>query len=227
MYKNEQDKYFWLQVDIWKHCSDFTSTSTSVYHTWFSWFHSTHWADVWNGQRKHKRKGCRLHSSICQTRSKPFWNFDLYYWRTEIFNWRLRDSIHLTVMLVSIFCWYWQYQGHKVISNVWSRIHILEIFPTPPEDKMSNHTFLYHFSKPLNYAIALNELGSETVHGYVGQEPSGRKFNELDLDYNSKQQVCWYNRCYIYNPKGFWSYLTLSYPLFQWSHIIQWSIPDR
>ena len=45
--------------------------------------------------------------------------------------------------------------------------------------------YLYH-SKPLNYAIALNELGSETVHKYVGQEPSGRKFNELDLDYNSK-----------------------------------------
>ena len=195
MYKNEQDIYFSIQVNIWKHCPDFTSASTSVYHTWFSGFYATHWADVWNSQRKHKRKGCRLHSSICQTRSKPFRNFDLYYWWTEIFNWRLRDSIHLTVMLVSIFCWYWQYQGHKVISNVWSRIHILEIFPTSPEDRMSNHTFLYHFSKPLNYAIALNELGSETVHGYVGQEPSGRKFNELDLDYNSKQQVCWYNWC--------------------------------
>ena len=45
---------------------------------------------------------------------------------------------------------------------------------------------IFYFSKPLNYAIALNELGSETVHDYVGQEPSGRKFNELDLDYNSK-----------------------------------------
>ena len=55
---------------------------------------------------------------------------------------------------------------------------------------MSKYAILYYFSKPLNYAIALNELGSETVHGYVGQEPSGRKFNELDLDYNSKQQVC-------------------------------------
>ena len=54
---------------------------------------------------------------------------------------------------------------------------------------MSKFANLYHFSKPLNYAIALNELGSETVHGYVGQEPSGRKFNELDLDYNSKQGI--------------------------------------
>ena len=43
---------------------------------------------------------------------------------------------------------------------------------------------------PLNYAIALNEIGSETVHEYVGQEPSGRKHNELDLDYNSKITFC-------------------------------------
>ena len=38
----------------------------------------------------------------------------------------------------------------------------------------------------MNYAIALNELGSEVVHDYIGQEPSGRKFNDLDLDYNSE-----------------------------------------
>ncbi|XP_046647424.1 glutaminase liver isoform, mitochondrial-like isoform X1 [Daphnia pulicaria] len=41
-------------------------------------------------------------------------------------------------------------------------------------------------SKPLTYAIALNELGSEVVHRYVGQEPSGRMFNELILDHNKK-----------------------------------------
>ena len=41
-------------------------------------------------------------------------------------------------------------------------------------------------SKPLNYAIALNELGPEIVHSYVGQEPSGRKYNDLDLDYNNQ-----------------------------------------
>ncbi|CAG2055143.1 unnamed protein product [Timema podura] len=37
-------------------------------------------------------------------------------------------------------------------------------------------------SKPLTYAIALEELGNEKVHAYVGQEPSGRMFNELVLD---------------------------------------------
>ncbi|XP_063219642.1 glutaminase kidney isoform, mitochondrial isoform X2 [Bacillus rossius redtenbacheri] len=41
-------------------------------------------------------------------------------------------------------------------------------------------------SKPLTYGIALEMLGSDLVHQYVGQEPSGRNFNELVLDYNKK-----------------------------------------
>lgn len=41
-------------------------------------------------------------------------------------------------------------------------------------------------SKPLNYAIALDKLGPDVVHSYVGQEPSGRNFNELILDYNKR-----------------------------------------
>ncbi|XP_054267441.1 glutaminase liver isoform, mitochondrial isoform X2 [Macrosteles quadrilineatus] len=41
-------------------------------------------------------------------------------------------------------------------------------------------------SKPLTYGIALETLGQEVVHQYVGQEPSGRNFNELVLDHNKK-----------------------------------------
>ncbi|XP_049780661.1 glutaminase liver isoform, mitochondrial-like isoform X2 [Schistocerca cancellata] len=41
-------------------------------------------------------------------------------------------------------------------------------------------------SKPLTYGIALEQLGANVVHQYVGQEPSGRNFNELVLDYNKK-----------------------------------------
>jgi glutaminase len=41
-------------------------------------------------------------------------------------------------------------------------------------------------SKPLTYAIALEKLTQEVVHQYVGQEPSGRNFNELVLDHNSE-----------------------------------------
>lgn len=41
-------------------------------------------------------------------------------------------------------------------------------------------------SKPLSYAISLNSVGADTVHKYIGQEPSGRMFNELILDYTKK-----------------------------------------
>lgn len=46
-----------------------------------------------------------------------------------------------------------------------------------------NKTF---FSKALTYGIALEQLGQQVVHQYVGHEPSGRNFNELVLDHNSK-----------------------------------------
>ena len=36
--------------------------------------------------------------------------------------------------------------------------------------------------KPINYAIALENLGEEHVHKYVGREPSGQSFNELLLN---------------------------------------------
>ena len=41
-------------------------------------------------------------------------------------------------------------------------------------------------AKPLTYALALNELGQNVVHHYVGQEPSGEVFNMIKLDQNSK-----------------------------------------
>ncbi len=40
-------------------------------------------------------------------------------------------------------------------------------------------------SKPITYAVTLSELGEELVHKYQGREPSGRKINEIVLDYNS------------------------------------------
>lgn len=36
--------------------------------------------------------------------------------------------------------------------------------------------------KPLQYAVAVHEAGTEMVHRYVGMEPSGLKFNMLSLD---------------------------------------------
>uniref|UniRef100_A0AAY4CIG3 glutaminase n=1 Tax=Denticeps clupeoides TaxID=299321 RepID=A0AAY4CIG3_9TELE len=40
--------------------------------------------------------------------------------------------------------------------------------------------------KPLEYAIAVHEAGSEAVHRYVGKEPSGLKFNKLSLNEDDK-----------------------------------------
>ncbi len=36
--------------------------------------------------------------------------------------------------------------------------------------------------KPINYCLALQELGEDVVHRHVGREPSGRTFNELSLN---------------------------------------------
>lgn len=36
--------------------------------------------------------------------------------------------------------------------------------------------------KPINYALAVDEHGTEVVHRHVGREPSGRSFNELSLN---------------------------------------------
>lgn len=36
--------------------------------------------------------------------------------------------------------------------------------------------------KPLEYAIAVNDLGSELTHHFVGKEPSGFRFNKLSLN---------------------------------------------
>uniref|UniRef100_UPI0037E8F0F2 glutaminase kidney isoform, mitochondrial-like n=1 Tax=Semicossyphus pulcher TaxID=241346 RepID=UPI0037E8F0F2 len=40
--------------------------------------------------------------------------------------------------------------------------------------------------KPLQYAIAVHEAGTEKIHRYVGMEPSGLKFNMLSLDDEDK-----------------------------------------
>ncbi|XP_041945881.1 glutaminase 2b isoform X1 [Alosa sapidissima] len=40
--------------------------------------------------------------------------------------------------------------------------------------------------KPLEYAIAVHEAGTERVHHFVGKEPSGLKFNKLSLDEDDK-----------------------------------------
>lgn len=45
---------------------------------------------------------------------------------------------------------------------------------------------LQSVSKPLTYAMALDDLSPNVVHEYVGHEPSGVAFNTISLDYRGK-----------------------------------------
>uniref|UniRef100_A0A8B9EB27 glutaminase n=1 Tax=Anser cygnoides TaxID=8845 RepID=A0A8B9EB27_ANSCY len=47
--------------------------------------------------------------------------------------------------------------------------------------------------KPLKYAIAVNDLGTEYVHRYVGKEPSGLRFNKLFLNEDGKSYITFNN----------------------------------
>ncbi|XP_018102915.1 glutaminase liver isoform, mitochondrial isoform X2 [Xenopus laevis] len=40
--------------------------------------------------------------------------------------------------------------------------------------------------KPLKYAIAVNDLGTDFVHQHMGKEPSGNRFNKLSLNQEGK-----------------------------------------
>ncbi|XP_070208470.1 glutaminase kidney isoform, mitochondrial-like [Littorina saxatilis] len=45
---------------------------------------------------------------------------------------------------------------------------------------------LQSISKPLTYALALNDVEPDVVHQYVGQEPSGQRFNIIGLNPQDK-----------------------------------------
>ncbi|XP_034549605.1 glutaminase kidney isoform, mitochondrial isoform X2 [Notolabrus celidotus] len=40
--------------------------------------------------------------------------------------------------------------------------------------------------KPLKYAVAVNDYGTEYIHSFIGKEPSGLRFNKLFLDDDDK-----------------------------------------
>ncbi|PRC57003.1 glutaminase A, partial [Mycobacterium sp. ITM-2017-0098] len=41
-------------------------------------------------------------------------------------------------------------------------------------------------SKPLTYALALDQIGAEAVDAMIGVEPSGEAFNEISVDRATK-----------------------------------------
>ncbi|KAK6021880.1 glutaminase, partial [Ostertagia ostertagi] len=54
---------------------------------------------------------------------------------------------------------------------------------------------LQSVSKPFTYALVHDEIGPDDLHTYVGQEPSGRLFNDISLDHNKKPHNPLINRC--------------------------------
>ena len=43
--------------------------------------------------------------------------------------------------------------------------------------------------KPLKYAIAVHDHGTEYVHRFIGKEPSGLRFNKLFLNEDGKKEI--------------------------------------
>uniref|UniRef100_H3DE52 glutaminase n=2 Tax=Tetraodon nigroviridis TaxID=99883 RepID=H3DE52_TETNG len=52
--------------------------------------------------------------------------------------------------------------------------------------------------KPLKYAIAVNDHGTEYVHSFIGKEPSGLRFNKLFLNEEGEPPCLWVSQAYIY-----------------------------
>ncbi len=66
-------------------------------------------------------------------------------------------------------------------------------------------------SKPLNYSVAISDLGADKVHESVGHEPSGQSFNAIVLDRDSKWTVLCYVELYGVVSCHILSCLTMSY----------------
>jgi hypothetical protein len=58
---------------------------------------------------------------------------------------------------------------------------------------------LQSVSKPLTYAMVLDDLSPEVIHEYVGHEPSGVAFNTINLDYRGKWAAPWQNQHNAYD----------------------------
>ena len=76
-------------------------------------------------------------------------------------------------------------QLKKLLCIVWARFCNVSFYRLSRGDTEIAFS-LQSTVKPLIYGFVLNDLSPEVVHKYVGQEPSGRSFNELTLDYQSK-----------------------------------------
>ena len=74
----------------------------------------------------------------------------------------------------------------------------------------------------MKYAIAVNDLGTEYVHRYVGKEPSGLRFNKLLLNEDGKNyiKVTWKRNISFVNLSRFFFFFekNLKHPYFFTCH---------
>lgn len=70
----------------------------------------------------------------------------------------------------------------RVDCNAWGMAVCTISGQTFQRGRATQHVCVQSCCKPINYLIAMDMLGSDTVHQHVGREPSGQKFNALMLN---------------------------------------------
>lgn len=93
-------------------------------------------------------------------------------------------SVNLHSGWTKIILWRLQRAIHFASSQVENANPVIVFY-------VQNVFYLLLFSQAITYALCVNELGKQEVHKYEGREPSGRKFNEIALDHQSKTNGSW------------------------------------
>lgn len=116
--------------------------------------------------------GCQLHSPAGKVWPQAVRVLSLHCRRTKILHRECEHTVHTPILQVrSSTIW-----SYTCFHGQWNELIVFVIFS------------LSLSSKPFTYGICLNELGHEVVHKYVSHEPSGRNFNEICLDSQSKAE---------------------------------------
>lgn len=109
--------------------------------------------------------------------------------------WTYDFPFHFHYEIVSLFKW--------VVSNV--HLYLAAALPSSNSRVFCRHTVgdskvpfcLQSCVKPLKYAIAVNDYGTEYVHSFIGKEPSGLRFNKLSLNEDGEPPffICSISKC--------------------------------
>ena len=77
--------------------------------------------------------------------------------------------------------------------------------------------------KPLKYAVAVHDHGTEYVHGFIGKEPSGLRFNKLFLDDDGETSDFSFSLLLLLPAENFISSYTVFLEMLTWwTLILDW-----